>query len=250
MSILDKSSMEIICYIKKKRRRKIQFSKKKNRTKVTLFTVSRGVKAGRKFARPQPLCRAFDRAFRPASPDKTVPASIFPSAPFVIDIIVIFSINLVPPSTRYSSATRVSSSARGIPMGRKGEEEREREERERRKEIRERTSEDSYFPSRWMKRRGEGGGVRVAESISEKASGRPLSGREHEKTFCSTLASSARAVSIDICHTDPLSIQQSNDSWFLLAAKLCDALIKVGFRNMNACRFLWRSRFWMEDTLK
>lgn len=148
MSILDKSSMEIICYIKKKRRRKIQFSKKKNRTKVTLFTVSRGVKAGRKFARPQPLCRAFDRAFRPASPDKTVPASIFPSAPFVIDIIVIFSINLVPPSTRYSSATRVSSSARGIPMGRKGEEEREREERERRKEIRERTSEDSYFPSR------------------------------------------------------------------------------------------------------
>lgn len=165
--------MEIICYIKKKGE-KFNFPKRKNSSNVTLFTLSRRVKAGRKFARPQPLCRIFDRAFRPASSDKTVPAgtkilpaSIFASAPFVIDIIVIFSINLVLPSTRYSSATRVSSSMNwggGFPWG-KGWRERERErggtkregEKEGRKEIRERTSEDSYFPSRWMKRRGAGG---------------------------------------------------------------------------------------------
>lgn len=87
--------------------------------------------------------------------------------------------SLPPPSSSISSwsflsisfchrlDTRVSSSMNwggGFPWG-KGWRERERErggtkregEKEGRKEIRERTSEDSYFPSRWMKRRGAGG---------------------------------------------------------------------------------------------
>lgn len=223
-----------------------------------LFTISRGLKAGRKFARPQPLCRAFDRAFRPASPDKTVPAgtkilpaSIFPSAPFVIDIIVIFSINLVPPSTRYSSATRVSSSARGIPMGRKGEEERERERKGREeKKLEKGLPRIPTFPrDEWKEGEREGVCEWLKVYPKRQVGGHCLD-ESTKKLFVPPFASSARAVSIDICHSDPLSIQQSNDSWFLLAAKLCDALIKVGFRNMNACRFLWRSRFWMEATLK
>lgn len=214
--------MEIICYIKKKEKNSI-FQKEKNSSNVTLFTLSRRVKAGRKFARPQPLCRIFDRAFRPASPDKTVPAgtkilpaSIFASAPFVIDIIVIFSINLVLPSTRYSSATRVSSSMNwggGFPWGKgwrerereKGEELKGRERRREEKKLEKGLPRIPTFPrDEWKE--GEREGCASGWKYIRKGKWETIVWTRARKNFCSTLASSARAVSIDICHSDPLSI--------------------------------------------
>lgn len=63
-------------------------------------------------------------------------------------------------------------------------------------------------------KKGSGRGARVAESISEKASGRPLSGREHEKTFVPPLhprLEQCQSTSVTAIPY-PYTGEQSNDS--------------------------------------
>lgn len=218
----------------------MQFSKKKNSAKVTLFTLSRRVKAGRKFARPQPLCRIFDfdqpPPIKPSGRRKDTSGIDLPFRPlrhrYHRDLFY-QSRSAIDSILERHSSLFVGEPGRRFPWGKGWRREKERERgRKRRKEIRERTSEDSYFPSRWMKRRGEGGVCEWLKVYPKRQVG------DHcldEKTFVPPLhprLEQCQSTSV-IAIPYPYTREQSNESWFLLAAKLCDTLIKVGFRGRN-----------------